>query len=104
MELAFSPSEEIFRQEVRAWLLENAPSNAMPSGDTREGFEAHIDWERRLFDARLAVVSWPEEFGGRDHTTVIHAVEKIKGLLTERHTVFDQVNELMGRIRLGTGG
>ncbi|MSW27457.1 MAG: chromosomal replication initiator protein DnaA [Actinobacteria bacterium] len=45
-----------------------------------------------------------EEFGGRDHTTVIHAVEKIKGLLTERHTVFDQVNELMGRIRLGTGG
>ena len=66
MELAFTPSEEIFRQEVRAWLLENAPSNAMPSGDTREGFAAHIDWERRLFDARLAVVSWPEEFGGRD--------------------------------------
>ena len=45
-----------------------------------------------------------EEFGGRDHTTVIHAVEKIKGLMTERHNVFDQVNELMGRIRLGTGG
>lgn len=66
MELAFTPSEEIFRQEVRAWLLENAPSNAMPSGDTREGFAAHIDWERRLFDARLAVVSWPKEFGGRD--------------------------------------
>ena len=42
-----------------------------------------------------------EEFGGRDHTTVIHAVEKIKGLMTERHNVFDQVNELMGRIRLG---
>jgi chromosomal replication initiator protein len=45
-----------------------------------------------------------EEFGGRDHTTVIHAVEKIKGLITERHNVFDQVNELMSRIRLGTGG
>ena len=43
-----------------------------------------------------------EEFGGRDHTTVIHAVEKIKGLMTERHNVFDQVNELMSRIRLGT--
>jgi chromosomal replication initiator protein len=42
-----------------------------------------------------------EEFGGRDHTTVIHAVEKIKALMTERHNVFDQVNELMGRIRLG---
>jgi chromosomal replication initiator protein len=45
-----------------------------------------------------------EEFGGRDHTTVMHAVEKIKGLMTERHTIFDQVNELIGRIRLGTGG
>jgi chromosomal replication initiator protein len=45
-----------------------------------------------------------EEFGGRDHTTVMHAVEKIKALMTERHNVFDQVNELMGRIRLGTGG
>jgi chromosomal replication initiator protein len=43
-----------------------------------------------------------EEFGGRDHTTVIHAVEKVKSLMTERHIVFDQVNELMGRIRLGT--
>jgi len=45
-----------------------------------------------------------EEFGGRDHTTVMHAVEKIKRLMTERHTIFDQVNELIGRIRLGTGG
>jgi chromosomal replication initiator protein len=45
-----------------------------------------------------------EEFGGRDHTTVMHAVEKVKALITERHSVFDQVNELMSRIRLGTGG
>ncbi len=45
-----------------------------------------------------------EEFGGRDHTTVMHAVEKIKALMTERHTIFDQVNELIARIKLGTGG
>jgi len=45
-----------------------------------------------------------DEFGGRDHTTVIHAYEKIKALMTERHQVFDQVNELMTRIKLGTGG
>jgi chromosomal replication initiator protein len=45
-----------------------------------------------------------EQFGGRDHTTVIHAVEKIKSLMTERHSVFDQVNELMSRVRLGTSG
>ncbi|HEX2578758.1 MAG TPA: acyl-CoA dehydrogenase family protein, partial [Aquihabitans sp.] len=36
------------------------------SGDTAEGFAQHLDWERTLFDARYAVVSWPEAFGGRD--------------------------------------
>lgn len=45
-----------------------------------------------------------EQFGGRDHTTVMHAVEKIKTLMAERHGVFDQVNDLIARVRLGTGG
>ena len=40
----------------------------LPSGDTREGFALHLDWERALFDARYAVVSWPEEYGGRGAT------------------------------------
>jgi alkylation response protein AidB-like acyl-CoA dehydrogenase len=31
-----------------------------------DGFAAHRDWERRLDDARLAVVTWPEKYGGRD--------------------------------------
>jgi alkylation response protein AidB-like acyl-CoA dehydrogenase len=34
--------------------------------DTAEGFEAHRAWEQKMADARLSVVSWPEEFGGRD--------------------------------------
>ena len=34
--------------------------------DTPEGFEAHREWEHRLADARLSVVAWPAEFGGRD--------------------------------------
>ena len=45
-----------------------------------------------------------EEFGGRDHTTVMYAVEKIKEQMAERHVVFDQVNELIGRIRHGSSG
>ena len=44
----------------------HVPRPALPSGDTRAGFEAHLEWERTLFDARYAVVSWPEEYGGRD--------------------------------------
>ena len=42
------------------------PAEPLPSGDTREGFARHLEWERRLFDARWAVVSWPEAYGGRD--------------------------------------
>ncbi len=44
-----------------------------------------------------------EEFGGRDHTTVMHACEKIRGQMAERRVVFDQVNELIGRIKHGSG-
>ena len=65
MDLTFSPAEEAFRAECRAWLEANVPREPLPSGDTRDGFAAHLEWERRLFDARWAVVSWPEEYGGR---------------------------------------
>jgi alkylation response protein AidB-like acyl-CoA dehydrogenase len=66
MDLEFSPAEEAFRAECRAWLEANVPRPALPSGDTRTGFTAHLEWERALFDARFAVVSWPRDFGGRD--------------------------------------
>ena len=38
------------------------------------------------------------EFGGRDHTTVIHAVDKITRLMKEKRTIFDQVTALMQRL------
>jgi alkylation response protein AidB-like acyl-CoA dehydrogenase len=55
-----------FRDEVRDWLASNVPTPRLPSMDTPAGFAAHRDWERRLADARLSVVSWPSELGGRD--------------------------------------
>ena len=66
MDLTFTPEEEAFRAEARAWLEANVPSEPLPSVNTREGFAAHQAWERTLFDARWAVVSWPEEYGGRE--------------------------------------
>ena len=55
-----------FRAEVRAWLAGNVPDKPLDSFDTATGFEQHREWEARLADARLSVVAWPEEFGGRD--------------------------------------
>jgi chromosomal replication initiator protein len=39
------------------------------------------------------------EYGGRDHTTVIHAVEKIGALMSERRQIYDQVSELIQTIK-----
>jgi alkylation response protein AidB-like acyl-CoA dehydrogenase len=66
MDIGWSESEERFRAEVRAWLEANKPPLPMPSGDTASGVGAHLDWERRLFDAGWAVVSWPRRYGGRE--------------------------------------
>jgi len=40
-------------------------------------------------------------FGGRDHTTVIHAVEKIQRLMSERKQVYDQVIDMQQRLKQG---
>jgi hypothetical protein len=66
MDLTWSEREQDFRTEARSWLAANVPGRPLPSGDTRTGFAAHLDWERTLFDARWSVVSWPAAYGGRD--------------------------------------
>ena len=50
----------------------------------------------------LTDLSFPNiarEFGGRDHTTVIHAVDRIKTQMKERRQVFQQVTELIQQLR-----
>lgn len=65
MDLEFGAADEAFRAEVRGWLRANVPAEPLPSLETEEGFALHREWERRLGEARLGVVSWPEEYGGR---------------------------------------
>jgi chromosomal replication initiator protein len=38
-------------------------------------------------------------FGGRDHTTVIHAVEKIQRQMGERKQIYEQVTDLQQRLK-----
>ena len=40
-----------------------------------------------------------QTFGGRDHTTVMHADRKIRELMAERRSIYNQVNELTTRIK-----
>ena len=65
MDLAYTDKQKAFRAEVRSWLAHNVPKAPLASYDTREGFEQHREWERRLFENRLSMVMWPEALGGR---------------------------------------
>ncbi|MEU0502820.1 acyl-CoA dehydrogenase family protein [Nocardia sp. NPDC005998] len=66
MDLDLDQATAEFQQEVREFLAANKPAKPLPSMDTKAGFEAHREWERTLADARLSVVSWQREYGGRD--------------------------------------
>ena len=65
MELTYTEKQQAFRAEVRQWLKDNLPAEPLASYDTKAGFEQHREWERKLFDARLSMVMWPTELGGR---------------------------------------
>ena len=52
---------------------------------------------RELTDLSYPAIA--REFSNRDHTTVIHSVEKIKTLMAERHQIYDQVTALIQRIK-----
>ncbi|MEU7000372.1 chromosomal replication initiator protein DnaA [Nonomuraea sp. NPDC046570] len=52
---------------------------------------------RELTDLSLPKIG--QQFGGRDHTTVMHAERKIRSLIAERRSMYNQVNELTMRIK-----
>ncbi|HMX11851.1 MAG TPA: acyl-CoA dehydrogenase family protein [Burkholderiaceae bacterium] len=65
MDLSYTPAQQAFRAEVRAWLRDHVPRQPLPSYDTREGFEQHRAWEAELAGAGYSSVTWPSELGGR---------------------------------------
>jgi alkylation response protein AidB-like acyl-CoA dehydrogenase len=65
MDLSYTPEQEAFRQEARSWLEANVPSEPLESFDTKQGFDQHCAWERKLQQAGWAMVPWPVEYGGR---------------------------------------
>jgi chromosomal replication initiator protein len=54
---------------------------------------------RELTDSSLPKIG--KQFGGRDHTTVIHATSKIARLIREDRSVYNLVQELTARIKQG---
>jgi chromosomal replication initiator protein len=52
---------------------------------------------RELTDLSLPKIG--QAFGGRDHTTVMHADRKIRSLMSERRSLYNQVTDLTSRIK-----
>ncbi len=52
---------------------------------------------RELTDLSLPKIG--QQFGGRDHTTVMHADRKVRSLMAERRSIYNQVTELTNRIK-----
>ena len=64
MDFSYTPEEQAFRAELRAWLAANVPREAPPA--TLEAEAAFLTaWQRRLYDAGWAAVHWPRQYGGR---------------------------------------
>ncbi|HEV2874429.1 MAG TPA: acyl-CoA dehydrogenase family protein, partial [Thermoleophilaceae bacterium] len=72
MDLTLSPSEQAFRDQLRAWLADNHPGEDPPGDDA--AFEHRRTWQHKLFEAGYAGFSWPKEYGGRGATLVEQAL------------------------------
>ncbi len=67
MDLNDTPEQAAYRAEARAWLEANRQDAPSRSGsyEDRSYVDARRAWQRRLAEAGLAAVTWPNEFGGR---------------------------------------
>ncbi len=69
MDFNYSPEDEAFRAEFRAWLDKNkqhAIALREPLADEAEGqWEANVRWHRKLNEGGWIGISWPREYGGR---------------------------------------
>jgi len=68
MDLSYSPQEEAFRAQLRAWLQANPPG---PEPDDLDAWvEYGRAWQRKLYEAGWCGVAWPKEYGGRGATLI----------------------------------
>ena len=99
MDLTFSPEEESFRSELRAWLGANIP----PGWDGEEfatlGDEVRflVDWQRRLASGGWVGVHWPRDYGGRGASTT-------ENYILQEELARSRAPEVIGRIGVNLVG
>jgi len=76
MDLSLTPTEQAFRDDLRAWLKKNVPTERPRAA--RENDPVYWNflraWQKRLSEGGWAGVSWPKEFGGRGATPIEESI------------------------------
>lgn len=90
MDFDYSPQEQAFRQELRAWLTANPPKGYDPATflhlDQDARFALQLDWQRQLHRAGWVGIHWPKAYGGRGATAMeqtIYLQEMVRARLPE---------------------
>jgi alkylation response protein AidB-like acyl-CoA dehydrogenase len=77
MNLNPTPEEEAFRGQLREWLSANLPDQfAGKPNDEEKGeyFDYLRRWQRKVYEAGWAGLSWPKEYGGRGAGVIEQAI------------------------------
>jgi alkylation response protein AidB-like acyl-CoA dehydrogenase len=67
-QLSYTPAEQAFRSELRAWLAGHLPPARMPPEDEEERRRLQRAWQRELATGGWVGIQWPREHGGRAAT------------------------------------
>jgi alkylation response protein AidB-like acyl-CoA dehydrogenase len=73
MDLRFSPADEQYRLQFRAWLEANLPRGEAPA-DPDAAFAFQRAWQRQLYDGGWIGIHWPKAYGGQGATLVQQAI------------------------------
>jgi alkylation response protein AidB-like acyl-CoA dehydrogenase len=74
VDLTFSPAEEAFRAELRAWLRTNVPAERVEHATLADEVAYLRAWQQRLAGAGWVGIHWPREYGGRGATVIEHYI------------------------------
>jgi alkylation response protein AidB-like acyl-CoA dehydrogenase len=98
MDFELSDAEKAFRDDVRAWLKANRPSE---DASIEPGKAAWIDhrraWQKKLHEAGYVGITWPKEYGGRGGTFM-------EQLIFSDEMILAHTPEPINVIGLGMGG
>src|SRR5690348_18278161 len=72
MDFNYSPEDEAFRAEFRAWLEKNrdsaTPAREPLADESDDDWSERLRWHRKLNEGGWIGLAWPKEYGGRGAT------------------------------------